>query len=107
MKTKVVWEQDIDCNGIIYHTSITKPMDYGEKWQIALHVKVNGKSLHDYNTHFIEGAGAWDGEVVNEQIMFMYGRLMKNFPNLEDSNTIWYRKMTREFFKFEDFDFEV
>ena len=52
MKTKVVWKKDIDCDGVIYHTAITKPLEYGGKWQVALHVKVNGITLHDYNTHF-------------------------------------------------------
>ena len=107
MKTKVVWKNDIDCDGVIYHTSITKQLEYGKKWQVALHVKVNGITLHDYNTHFIDGAGAYDGQVVIEQVMCVYGRLLNKFPNLEENTIVWYRKMTMEYFKSEDFDFEA
>lgn len=106
MKSKVVWKKDIDCDGVVYHTSITKPIEYGYKWQIALHVRVEQLKLHDYNTHFIEGAGAWDGEVLTEQIGAIYGRLLLHLPNIKDNHTIWYRKMTMEYFKFEDFDFK-
>lgn len=107
MKTKVVWENDIDCEGVIYHTKITKPLEYGKKWQLAIHVKVNGITLHDYNTHFIDGAAADDGQVISEQSVFLYGRLNRKFPNLQKNTTIWYRKMTMEYFKFDDFNFEV
>lgn len=107
MKAKVVWKNDIDCDGVIYHTKITKPLEYGEKWQVALHVKVNGIILHDYSTHFVEGAGAYDGQVVTEQTMCLYGRLLGKLPNLEKNTSVWYRKMTMEYFKFENFDFEV
>lgn len=107
MKTKVVWKKDIDCDGVIYHTAITKPLEYGEKWQVALHVKVNGIILHDYSTHFVDGAGADDGQVVIEQVMCLYGRLLGKLPNLKKNTIVWYRKMTMEYFKYDDFDFEV
>lgn len=104
--TKVVWEKDIECNGVIYHTTITKPIEYGEKkWQIAIHVKVEGLTLHDYSTHFLEGAGAWDGEVLNQQVLSVYGRLINRLPKLNEHHTMWYRKMTMEYFKGEMFDF--
>jgi len=107
MKTKVVWKNDIDCDGVIYRTSITKPLEYGKKWQVALHVKVNGITLHDYRTHFIDGAAADDGQVVVEQVMCLYGRLLGKFPNLEKNTIAWYKKMTMEYFKSDDFDFEI
>ena len=105
--TKVVWKRDIDCGGVIYQTSITKPNEDAEKeWQIALHVKVNGFCFHDYRTHFIEGSGQWDGEVLNEQIMFVYARLFKNMPELNDNSKIWYREMLYRYFTSTDFDFK-
>ena len=107
MKTKVVWKKDIDCDGVIYHTAITKPLEYGEKWQVALHVKVNGVRLHDYSTHFIDGSGVDDGQVILEQAACLYGRLIGKFPKLKENTTIWYRKMYLEYFIFDDFNFEV
>ena len=108
MGTKTVWEKDIDCDGVTYRTSITKPIyPYGKQWQIALHVKVDGKTFHDYNTHFLIGAGAWDGEVLREQVMCMYGRLLKNLPDNSAEHKTWYRKMTMEYFVSETFDFEL
>ena len=104
--TEIVWKKDIDCNGVVYHTSIRKPIEYGEKkWQISLHVKVENLKLHDYSTHFVEGAGAWDGEVLMSQIVSVYGRLLNRLPKLNEHHTIWYRKMTTECFKGERFDF--
>ena len=107
MKTKVVWKKDIDCDGVVYHTTITKPLEYGGKWQVALHVKVNGTTIHDYSKHFVDGAAVDDGQVIIEQAMCLYGRLLNKFPNLEENTIIWYRKMTMEYFKFSDFNFEM
>lgn len=107
MKSSVtVWKKDIDCNGVIYHTSITKPTNYA-KWQIALHVKVEGANLHDYSTHFVKGAGVYDSQILQEQVMCMFGRLLHKLPELNEAHHVWYNKMLFEYFKVAYFDFEI
>ena len=104
--TVTVWKKDIDCNGTIYRTSVTKPINWAN-WQIALHVKVESINLHDYTTHFVKGAGVWDGQVLQEQIMCMFARLLHNLPELNERHHIWYNKMLFEDFKNPYFDFEI
>ena len=92
-----VWSKDIDCGGVVYHTTITKPPQYNNNWQIALHVKVNGKSFHDYRLHFIDRT--WDSDILANQISCICGRLYANLPHLIENHKIWYDKMSFEYFK--------
>ena len=106
IKSKTVWQKDIDCDGTIYHTKITKPIGYTNgQWQIALHVKIGDVNLHDYDRHCFDG---WDTEILDNQVCCIFGRLLKRLPNLETQHHKWYRKMQLDEFNVgNNFDFEI
>lgn len=90
MKTKQVYSRTITVDGHTFLTEIRKPLELYQEWQISTSVSVDGQpKIRDYRTHFIEGVGMCDSEVVEEQLLFIEGRMIAKYRDLFQTIQKW------------------
>lgn len=91
-KTKVLYDETLNFDGVDYHTKITKPTpDSPYMYQIKTAVTVNGKKFVDYSTHCDWGTASYDNDVLSNQVYALSGRIERAFPTLDTMK--WRDKM--------------
>ena len=90
LKTKQVYSRTITVDGHTFLTEIRKPLEYYDKWQVCTSVSIDGQpKIKDYRTHFIDGAGMFDSEVVSEQLLCIEGRMFAKYRDLIPTIQKW------------------
>lgn len=90
IKAKQVYSRTITVDGHTFVTEVRKPLEYCDKWQVCTSVSIDGQpKIKDYRTHFIEGAGMCDSEIVSEQLLCIEGRMFKNYRDIIPTIKKW------------------